>query len=222
MTAIEPGTAEARELVRAADIQFEDLGKQARAVRFGMWVFLANELLLFAGLFALYTAYRTEYPAGFTAGVAHSELAIGTINTSLLILSSYTAASALRAIRRDARRATLAWLTVTLALGIVFLALKGLEYSHHAAAGALPGAYYAFRELPGHGGQLFFTLYYFMTGLHVLHLAAGILVLGWLIWRVSRRRTTAAYHADLEAGVLYWHLVDCIWIFLYPMFYLLT
>lgn len=222
MTVVEPHSASAPELVREADIQFENLARQADAVRFGIWVFLASELLLFAGLFALYTAYRTEYPAGFAAGVAHSELAIGTINTSLLVISSYTAASALRAIRRDARRAALGWLAATLALGTVFLALKGLEYSHHAAEGALPGVYYAFRELPGHGGQLFFTLYYFMTGLHVLHLAAAILVLAWLTSRVARRKTTAAYHADLEAGVLYWHLVDCIWIFLYPMFYLLT
>jgi cytochrome c oxidase subunit 3 len=222
MTVTEPGPAGARELVREADIQFENLARQAHAVRFAIWVFLASELLLFAGLFALYTAYRTEYPAGFTEGVRHSELAIGTINTSLLVISSYTAACALRAIRRDARRGTLAWLTVTLALGVVFLALKGLEYSDHAADGALPGAYYAFRELPGHGGQLFFTLYWFMTGLHVLHLAAAVLVLAWLAWRVARRRTTAAYHADLEAGVLYWHLVDCIWIFLYPLFYLLA
>jgi cytochrome c oxidase subunit 3 len=218
MTAIEPGPA----LVRETDIQFENLARQAHAVRFGIWVFLASELLLFAGLFALYTAYWTEYPAGFTEGIRHAELWIGTINTSLLIVSSYTAASALRAIRRDAGRATLAWLTVTLALGVVFLALKGLEYSRHAADGALPGAYYAFHELPGHGGQLFFTLYWFMTGLHVLHLAAAILVLAWLATRVARRRTTAAYHADLEAGVLYWHLVDCIWIFLYPLFYLLA
>jgi len=222
MTVSEPDPATPRELVRVADIQFENLAKQAHAVRFGMWVFLANELLLFAGLFALYTAYRTEYPAGFAAGVAHSELVIGTINTSLLVISSYTAASALRAIRGDARRAALGWLGVTLALGTAFLVLKGIEYSLHAAEGALPGAYYAFRALPGHGGQLFFTLYYFMTGLHVLHLAVAIGVLAWLAWRVSRRRTTAAYHADLEAGVLYWHLVDCIWIFLYPMFYLLT
>lgn len=222
MTAIEPGPAEARALVRPTDIQFENLDKQAHAVRFGIWVFLASELLLFAGLFALYTAYRTEYAAGFAEGVRHSELTIGTINTSLLIISSYTAASALRAIRRDARRAALGWLGITLALGLAFLALKGLEYSHHAAEGALPGAYYAFRELPGHGGQLFFTLYYFMTGLHVLHLAAAVLVLAWMAWRVSRRKTTAAYHADLEAGVLYWHLVDCIWIFLYPLFYLMS
>jgi cytochrome c oxidase subunit 3 len=222
MTAIEPGPAHARARVREADVQFENLAKQAHAVRFGIWLFLASELLLFAGLFALYTAYRTEYPAGFAAGIRHAELAIGTVNTSLLVISSYTAASALRAIRRDARRAALGWLGATLALGTVFLALKGLEYSHHAAEGALPGAYYAFRELPEHGGQLFFTLYYFMTGLHVLHLVAAVLVLAWLTWRVSRRRTTAAYHADLEAGVLYWHLVDCIWIFLYPMFYLLT
>jgi cytochrome c oxidase subunit 3 len=222
MTVSEPGPAAARALVRAADIQFENLGKQADAVRFGIWVFVASELLLFAGLFALYTAYRTEYLAGFIAGVRHAELAIGTINTSLLVVSSYTAASALRAIRSDERRATLAWLWVTLALGAAFLALKGLEYSHHAAEGALPGMYYAYRELPSHGGQLFFTLYYFMTGLHVLHLAAAVLVLAWLTARVARRRSTALYHADLYAGILYWHLVDCIWIFLYPLFYLLT
>jgi cytochrome c oxidase subunit III len=222
MTAIEPAPAEPRTLVRPTDIQFESLDKQAHAVRFGIWVFLASELLLFAGLFALYTAYRTEYPAGFTEGIRHAELAIGTINTSLLIISSFTAASALRAIRSDARRAALGWLAATLVLGTVFLALKGVEYSQHAAEGALPGVYYAFRELPGHGGQLFFTLYYFMTGLHVLHLAAAIGVLAWLTSRVSRGKTTAAYHADLEAGVLYWHLVDCIWIFLYPLFYLLT
>jgi len=222
MTAIEPGPAEARALVRAADIQFENLDKQIHAVRFGIWVFLASELLLFAGLFALYTAYRTEYPDGLTEGIHHAELALGTINTSLLILSSFTAASALRAIQRDERRATLGWLGVTLALGTVFLVLNGIEYSRHAAEGALPGVYYAFRELPGHGGQLFFTLYYFMTGLHVLHQVAAIGVLAWLTSRVSRRKTTAAYHVDLEAGVLYWHLVDCIWIFLYPMFYLLT
>src|SRR4051812_41066616 len=166
MTA-DSGPTQTPTLARAAEIQFESLGKQVDAVRFGIWVFLASELLLFAGLFALYTAYRTEYPAGFAAGVGHAELAIGTINTSLLILSSYTAASALRAIRRAERRAALVRLGATLALGAVFLALKGLEYSRHAADGALPGAYYAFRELPGHGGQLFFTLYYFMTGLHV-------------------------------------------------------
>ena len=222
MTVIQPAPAEERALARTTDIQFENLDKQAHAVRFGMWVFLANELLLFAGLFALYTAYRTEYPTGFVAGVRHSELAIGTINTSLLVVSSYTAASALRTIRRGERRTTIAWLFATIALGAVFLALKGLEYSRHAAEGALPGAYYAYHELPTYGSQLYFTLYYFMTGLHVLHLAAAVLVLAWLTWRVSRRRTTAAYHADLEAGVLYWHLVDCIWIFLYPMFYLLT
>jgi cytochrome c oxidase subunit III len=222
MTIIDPGPAVARELDRAAEVQFEDLGKQVHAVRFGIWVFVASELLLFAGLFALYTAYRTEYLTGFVAGVRHAELAIGTINTSLLVVSSYTAASALRTIRRGDRRATIAWLLATLVLGAAFLALKGLEYSHHAAEGALPGAYYAYHELPTYGSQLFFTLYYFMTGLHVLHLVAAVLVVAWLTARVARRRSTARYHVDLEAGILYWHLVDCIWIFLYPLFYLLT
>lgn len=217
MNPVTPTPAAARPSGRAADVQFEDLGKQAHAVRFGIWVFLASELLLFAGLFALYTAYRTEYPAGFAAGVAHAERAIGTINTSLLIVSSYTAASALRAIRRDRRRVTVAWLLATLVLGAVFLALKGLEYSHHAADGALPGVYYAFRELPTHGGQLFFTLYYFMTGLHALHVIAGLALVAWALGLACRRRG----HLALELVGLYWHFVDAVWVFLWPLFYLL-
>lgn len=203
------------------EIQFEDLRKQEHAVRFGIWIFIASEVLLFAGLFALYIAYRTEYRAGFTAGVHHAKLAIGTINTTLLVVSSFTAAQALRALRRGGRRASLLLLLLTAGLGVAFLALKGVEYGQHGGEGIYPGLYYASRELPGYGAQLFFTLYYFMTGLHVLHLAAAVLVLLWLTRRVARRTIGTAYHAPLEAGILYWHMVDCIWIFLYPLFYLL-
>ncbi|HEX7843511.1 MAG TPA: cytochrome c oxidase subunit 3 [Kofleriaceae bacterium] len=203
------------------EIQFEDLRKQEHAVRFGIWIFVASELLLFAGLFALYTAYRTEYRAGFAAGVHHAKLAIGTINTTLLVVSSFTAAQALRALRRGGRRVCILLLLLTAGLGAVFLVLKGVEYGQHFDEGIYPGLYYASRELPGYGAQLFFTLYYFMTGLHVLHLLAAVLVVLWLTSRVARRKIGTAYHAGLEAGILYWHMVDCIWIFLYPLFYLL-
>lgn len=214
-------TAAATELEIRPEIQFEDLRKQEHAVRFGIWIFVASELLLFAGLFALYTAYRTEYRAAFDAGVRHAELAIGTINTTLLVVSSFTAAAALGALRRGARRSCILLLLATIGLGVVFLVLKGVEYGHHFEEGIYPGLYYASRELPGYGAQLFFTLYYFMTGLHVLHLAAAVLVLAWFTTRVARRTIGTAYHAGLEAGILYWHMVDCIWIFLYPLFYLL-
>ncbi len=202
------------------EVQFEDLGKQAHAARFGMWVFLGSELLLFAGLFGLYAAYRAQYPAAFTEGVHHNSLAIGTINTVVLIGSSFTAAWAVHAVRRDQRRAALGMLAATMVLGALFLVLKGVEYAGHFEEGVYPGRYYAAAELPGRGAQVFFTIYYFMTGLHALHMLGGLTVMAWLASRVARRRTTAARHIELELGALYWHLVDGIWIFLWPLFYL--
>lgn len=203
------------------EVQFEDLTKQRLASHFGMWIFITSEVLLFAGLFALYVAYRTEYPTEFAAGVREGKLAIGTINTSLLIVSSFTVILGLYALRAASPRWCIALLVVSVLLACAFLALKGVEYGMHAEDGALPGKYYAFAKLPLHGVQLFFTLYYFMTGLHVLHLAAAVLAMLWMIARVARGKTNVAYHAELEGAALYWHMVDCIWIVLYPLFYLL-
>lgn len=207
---------------RRPAIQFEDLAKQAHAARFGMWVFLGSELLLFAGLFGLYTAYRVDYPADFARAVHHNSLAIGTTNTAVLIVSSFTAAWSIHALRRGRRRASIGALAITMALGLLFLVFKGIEYGRHFAEGVFPGHHYAFPALPGHGAQLFFTLYFLMTGLHALHMVGGLTVMGWLTSRVARRRTTQAAHTELELGALYWHLVDGIWIFLWPLFYLTT
>jgi cytochrome c oxidase subunit 3 len=203
-------------------IQFQDLGRQEHAARFGMWLFLTSEVLLFAGLFALYSAYRTEYPVDFAAGVRHNALAIGTTNTAVLILSSFTVAWAVHSVRRARHRIAVWSLAITMLLGTVFLVLKGVEYGEHFHEGIFPGVTYSYAGLPTHGGQLFFTLYYFMTGLHALHMIGGIAVMSWLTSRVVRRRTTPVYHAELEMGALYWHLVDSIWIFLWPLFYLTT
>ncbi|HLU65726.1 MAG TPA: cytochrome c oxidase subunit 3 family protein [Kofleriaceae bacterium] len=199
---------------------FESLEKQEHAARLGMWIFLGSEVLLFAGLFALYTAYRSEYPAEFLVAFHHNDVAIGTTNTVILIVSSFTVAWAIHSLGHGRRRACLISLAVTMALGATFLVLKGFEYSHHFAAGIFPGDYYRSEELPGHGAKIFFTLYFFMTGLHALHMIGGISVIGWLARRVKKGRTTQGYHAELEMGGLYWHLVDGIWIFLWPLFYL--
>jgi cytochrome c oxidase subunit 3 len=207
---------------RRPAVQFEDLTKQAHAARFGMWVFLGSELLLFAGLFALYTAYRAQHPAEFAEAVHHNNLLIGTTNTVVLIVSSFTVAWSIHALRGGRRRVVIAALAATLALGVLFLVFKGIEYGEHFAEGVYPGHYYASAELPGHGAQLFFTLYFFMTGLHALHMLGGLGVMSWLTSRVVRRRTTQASHIELELGALYWHLVDSIWIFLWPLFYLTT
>jgi cytochrome c oxidase subunit 3 len=215
----EPSQASAEPRVA---VQFQDLAKQGHAAHLGMWLFLGSELLLFAGLFGLYTAYRFEYATEFAEAVHHNPLWIGTTNVVILIFSSFTVAWAVHCLRAGRRRATLWSLAVTLLCGFMFLGFKGIEYGIHFREGVFPGHYYAYREMPAHGAQLFFTLYYFMTGLHALHMVGGLAAIGWVTVRVIRRKTTAAYPVPLELGALYWHLVDSIWIFLWPMFYLTT
>jgi cytochrome c oxidase subunit 3 len=205
---------------RVALVQFADLGQQRHAARLGMWLFLASEVLLFAGLFGLYTAYRTRYSHDFAVAVHHNALWIGTTNTVVLIVSSFTVAWSLHVLRAGRREAAMTMLGVTLALGVTFLTLKGIEYGLHFRDGIYPGWYYASAELPANGARLFFTLYYFMTGLHAIHMIVGIGVMTWLLVRIKRLRTTSIHHTELELGALYWHLVDSIWIFLWPLFYL--
>ncbi len=205
---------------RLPEVQFESLAKQQHAVRFGMWIFLGSELLLFAGLFGLYVAYRMQYPVAFAEGVHHNALAIGTINTVVLIVSSFTVAWSIHALRHGRSKTTRLMLLITMVLGSLFLVFKGIEYADHFGEGIFPGQYYAFEEMPAYGGQLFFTLYYFATGLHALHMIGGLTVMLWLLIRVRRGKTTKAHHTELELGALYWHLVDGIWIFLWPLFYL--
>lgn len=199
---------------------FESLDKQQHAVRLGMWVFLGSETLLFAALFALYAAYRAVYPAEFLAASHHNDVTIGTINTVVLISSSFSVAWALHSVRHGARRAGALSLGVTVLLGLVFLGLKLVEYADHFRHGIYPGQLYAFAELPGHGATLFFTLYYFLTGLHALHVLGGMTFLALLIRPVVRARIHQRDHVLLENGALYWHLVDLIWIFLWPLLYL--
>jgi len=206
--------------VRRLGVQFSDLAKQDHAARFGMWVFLASELLLFAGLFALYVAYRIKYPQEFADGVHHNALALGTTNTFVLIISSFTIAYAIHMLRKDRPRVAFWLLITTIALGALFLVFKGIEYSGHFAHGIFPGQLYAFAEMPTDGARMFFTLYFFMTGLHAIHMIVGLGIVIWLAMRVWKGLANARYHTEVEVGALYWHLVDGIWIFLWPLFYL--
>jgi cytochrome c oxidase subunit 3 len=201
-------------------VQYDSLERQHATARLGMWIFLGSESLLFAGLLALYAAYRFAYPAEFHAAAAHADVAIGTINTYILLTSSLTVALALHATRRGRRRATVAWLGATIGLGAAFTVLKATEYAGHLADGIAPGGWYAFAGLPAHGAVLYVTLYYLMTGLHALHVLAGLVVLSWLAFRARRGDFTPTSHIALELGGLYWHLVDLVWIFLWPLLYL--
>ena len=195
--------------------------QRAHAMHLGMWVFLGSETLLFAGLFAVFTGYRVLYPRAFALGVAHNEQWIGSVNTFVLIVSSFCVAWALHQVRGGRGRAGFLWLCGAIALGGCFLGLKTLEYAGHLQHGIAPGAYYHAPSLSAPGMKLFFTLYYFMTGLHALHVIAGMLVLAWVAFRVIRGRTSQARHTELELGGLYWHLVDIVWMFLWPLLYLI-
>ena len=201
--------------------QFEDLDKQAHAARLGMWAFLGSELLLFAGLFALYAAYRAMYPADFAVAVGHDNVAIGTANTVILITSSFTVAMSLHEVRLGYPRRAAALLFFSVACGLLFLILKGIEYAQHLREGIAPGVMHHHEPFAGAGTTLFFTLYYTMTGLHALHVIVGMSLLTWLGVGCAMRAYSPARYTHVELGALYWHLVDVIWIFLWPMLYLM-
>ncbi|KAB2889269.1 MAG: cytochrome c oxidase subunit 3 family protein [Kofleriaceae bacterium] len=199
---------------------YRDHASRDQALHLGVWVFLGSETLLFAGLFALYAAQRTEHAAAFHEAAAHNEVWVGTVNTIVLLVSSFFVAWAVHMVRRDRARAALLSLGATVLLGLTFLGLKAYEYAHHLSEGFAPGVAYANEELTSGGARMFFTLYYAMTGLHALHVIAGLAIIGVIAIGVRRRRVNAARPTLLELGGLYWHLVDVVWIFLWPLLYL--
>jgi cytochrome c oxidase subunit III len=202
------------------DEVYADRQTRDHALHLGMWVFLGSETLLFAGLFGLYAAYRSVYGELFAEAVTHNDAFIGTVNTLVLIISSFLVAWSIHALRGGRRRTCIGALLIAILLGLTFLGLKSIEYAHHLAEGIAPGPHYTSLELPSQGARIFFTLYYAMTALHAIHVIAGITILAWLALRVRRRRTTPERHVELELGGLYWHLVDVVWIFLWPLLYL--
>ena len=200
---------------------FSSLARQNEAMRLGMWLFLATEILLFAGLFTGYAVYRFQFPEAFAECSRHLELMLGTVNTVVLITSSLTVALAIHYARSDRPRAAAICLVITLLFALAFLGIKAVEYAQHFHERSLPGKYYAYEEVKIAGAAMFFALYFLMTGLHGLHVIAGMSVLSWLLWRTLQGRYSSRYYTGLELGGLYWHLVDLVWIFLYPLLYLI-
>lgn len=200
---------------------FESLPKQEHAARLGMWIFLASELLLFAGLFALYAGYRTHAPHAFQAGITHATKALGSLNTAILLVSSTFAALAVHSARDGRLRRSALLLGATALLGVVFLAIKLYEYDLHFQQGIYPGAagnFFLAHAEPGL--PPFWTLYFVTTGLHAVHVSVGIAVLLLTIRRLLRGSIHAGRVYPLENAALYWHLVDTIWIFVWPLYYL--
>jgi cytochrome c oxidase subunit III len=206
----------------ATTADFEDLEKQAHAAALGMWVFVASELLFFAGFFVLYAAYRVEHARGFDVGVETNTLVYGSVNTAVLLVSSYTVALAVHELRRGAARAAARLTALTVLFGACFLAIKSAEYAHHFHEGIYPGGVGDFfARHPDPGTKIFYTLYFGMTGLHAIHVTVGMGVLAWLAMRVHRGTVIPEAPHPLALGAVYWHLVDLVWIFLWPLFYLI-
>ena len=202
--------------------QFDDVEQQRSAADLGIWVFLATEILFFGALFAAYTITRIRYPEAFAVASRLTNVTLGSINTGVLLTSSLTMALAVRATKLGARKASVAFLSATIALGLVFLAIKGTEYYLDYVGHLVPAL--DFSHSGPHAGQveMFFYMYFFMTGVHSLHMIAGIVVLGVLIAMACRRAFSPAYYTPVELGGMYWHLVDIVWIFLYPLLYLVS
>jgi cytochrome c oxidase subunit 3 len=200
---------------------FPNLQQQEHAARLGMWLFLATELLLFGGLFTAYSVYRFLYPATFALGSEHLSVAAGTVNTIVLITSSLTVALAFFYAHHGRGKAAALSLLVTLGFALVFLGIKAWEWTHDFHEGLLPGRYFSSKELQAVGAPMFFTLYFLLTGLHGLHVVVGMCVLTYVMIQAWRGVYDTGYTTTVELGGMYWHLVDLIWIFLYPLLYLI-
>ena len=202
---------------------FNTLEQQHSANVLGMWVFLLTELMLFGGLFLMYSANRYAYPAVFEEGSRHMNLALGTINTVVLIGSSLMMALAVHSVQSGSSRLrTALLLALTALLGAVFLVIKGIEYYEHYLAHEVPGLTFIWSGPNVGPMHIFFLLYFFMTGVHAIHLLIGIGLVTTMLLKTLRGRYNELYYSPVEMSGLYWHFVDVIWIFLFPLLYLVA
>jgi cytochrome c oxidase subunit 3 len=200
---------------------FVTMEQQREASSFGMWVFLVTEILFFGGLFTAYTVYRHQYSRAFAEASRHLDIALGTFNTAVLIVSSLTMALAVWSAAVGRRKAIIVFLLLTMTLGGVFLGVKAVEYSHKFHDHLVPGPSFQFPGPDARAAEIFYSLYFTMTGLHALHMVIGIGILTVLVLQARKGRYTPGYHTPVEVSGLYWHFVDIVWIFLFPLLYLI-
>jgi cytochrome c oxidase subunit 3 len=198
----------------AVHVHRDDIG-----TRIGMWLFLFTELILFGGMFLVYAVYRFKHPAEFQLAARELNVMLGTVNTIILLTSSLTVVLAITAIHDGKRWLAVALVLATIVLAGGFLVNKYFEWGHKFSIGIYPGSPTLLAK--PQGVILFFGLYYVMTGLHGLHVIVGMVILGFMAYHLWTGKINAGRYVWLEAGGLYWHLVDIIWIFLFPLFYLL-
>jgi cytochrome c oxidase subunit III len=200
---------------------FDNAGQQQQASYFGMWLFLAQEIMFFGGLFTAYIVYRTAQPEAFALGSRTLDLRLGAFNTAVLIGSSLTMALAVWAAQVGRRKTIVVFILLTILLGGVFLGVKTVEYGHKFHEHHVPGSSFQWEGPEGSRVQMFFNLYFAMTGLHALHMIVGMAILAVVAWWAWRGAFTPENHNLIEGLGLYWHFVDIVWIFLFPLLYLL-
>lgn len=217
---------------------FDTPAQQFESAKFGMWVFICTEILMFGGLFVAYGLFKAAEPEVFHQAHLALDKKLGAANTIVLLFSSLTAALAVRSSQLGRKKETSLWLIITILCAAAFLVVKYFEYTHKLHDGLLPGNCFGYewcrrvegnpsanlvahtmQTMPARGG-MFFALYFMMTGLHALHILVGMSILVWVLLRNNRGDFSAEYFTPVEIGALYWHLVDLVWIYLFPLLYL--
>ena len=200
---------------------FYSMEQQLEASIFGMWVFLVTEIMFFGGMFMIYILYRVLYPEAWILGSNHLNVALGALNTCVLIVSSLTMALAVRSAQTSNRRGQIVNLALTIVFGSVFLVVKYFEYAEKFHTRVVPGPNFDMSLPLANQQQLFFSIYFMMTGIHALHMVVGIGLMLVVLAMAWRGRFSASYYTPVEVSGLYWHFVDIVWIFLFPLLYLL-
>lgn len=208
---------------------YRSYSEQTESVTLGIWLFLVTEVMFFGGLFMAYMLYRGQNPDAFAAASHHLDIMLGAVNTAVLIGSSLTVVLSVWAAERGRQKQLVFWLLMTIVLGAVFLGIKYVEYSHKWHEGLFPGPNFSFHDTRefAHGAvdpnraRMFFHLYFGMTGLHALHMVIGMGIFAVLAFHAARGKYTKQWHDPIPVAGLYWHFVDLVWIYLFPLLYLI-
>jgi len=211
---------------------FADMQQQKNAASLGMWLFLVTEIMFFGGMFCAYLVYRTSHYYALAAASQTIHVLPGAINTAVLIVSSVTVVLAIHAIQVGKPKLCISYLAITIVLGFAFLGIKAYEYNQKFEEHHVPGPTFNFTDayhtqgktipVDPHEAELFFSLYFAMTGMHALHMIIGIGLMSIMALMVWKGKFSPEYHTPLENAGLYWHLVDIIWIYLFPLLYLIS
>ena len=200
---------------------FYSMDQQLEASILGMWVFLVTEVMFFGGMFMAYILYRVQYPEGWVLGSNHLDVALGALNTGVLIISSLTMALAVRSAQVGSWMGQVVNLILTMVFGSVFLVVKYFEYKEKFVHHLVPGPNFDMTLPNANEQQLFFSIYFMMTGIHALHMVVGLGLMMVILAMAWRGKFSASYYTPVEVSGLYWHFVDIVWIFLFPLLYLL-